>query len=42
MHLYGENIEKSVFQNVLKTNGWNLQGMIKVANPSCYNQKFVP
>ena len=22
MHVYGENIEKSVSENVLKTNGW--------------------
>ena len=28
MHLYGENIEKSFSENLLKTNGWNLQGMI--------------
>ena len=41
MHLYGENIENSVSQNVLKTNGWNLQTMIKVANPFSYNQNFV-
>ena len=42
MHLYGENIENSVSHNVLKTNGWNLQYMIKVANPFSYNQNFVP
>ena len=42
MHVYGENIENSVSQNVLKTNDWNLQYMIKVANPCSYNQKFVP
>ena len=42
VHLYGENIEKSVSHNVLKINGWNLQCMIKVANPFSYNQKFVP
>ena len=29
MHLYGENVEKSFSQNVLKTNGWNLQWVIK-------------
>ena len=34
MHLYGENVEKSFSQNVLKTNGWNLQRMIK-ACPLC-------
>ena len=27
IHLYGENVEKSISQNVLKTNGWNLQCM---------------
>ena len=27
----GENIEKSVSQNVLKTKSWNFQHMIKVA-----------
>ena len=32
MHLYGENIENSVSQNVFKADGWNLQCMIKVAN----------
>ena len=42
MHLYRENIEKSVSQNVLKTNGWNWQCMIKVANPFSYNHNFVP
>ena len=30
MHLSGENVEKSFSQNVLKTNGWNLQWVIKV------------
>ena len=30
MHLYGENVEKSFPQNVLNTNGWNLEWMIKV------------
>ena len=29
MHLYGENFEKSFSQNVLKTDGWNLQNLIK-------------
>ena len=28
--MYGENVEKSFSQKVLKTNGWNLQCMIKV------------
>ena len=32
MHLYGENIEKSFPENLLKTNGWILQGMIKLLN----------
>ena len=30
MHLYGENVEKSFSYNVLKTNDWNLQCVIKV------------
>ena len=30
MHLYGENVQKSFPQNVWKTNGWNLQWVIKV------------
>ena len=38
MHLYGES---SIFQNVLKTIDYNLQCMIKVANPFSYNQTFV-
>ena len=42
MHLYGENIENAVSQNVLKTNGWNLQRMIKVANTFSYVKNFVP
>ena len=42
MHLYGENIENSVSQNVLKTNGWNLQCMIKVVTTFSYNKNFVP
>ena len=41
MHLYVENIENSISQIVLKTKGWNLQCMIKVANPYSYNQNFV-
>ena len=31
-HLYGENVEKSFSQNVLKTNGLNLQYMFEVVN----------
>ena len=42
MHLYGESIENSVSQNVLKTNGWNLQYIITVANPFSYNQHLHP
>ena len=30
IHLYAENVEKSFSENVLKTNGWNLQCMLKV------------
>ena len=30
MYLYGENVKKSFSQNVLNTNGWNLQCMIKL------------
>ena len=29
-------------QKVLKTNGWNLQCMIKVVKGFSYNQNFVP
>ena len=29
IHLYGENVEKSFSQTLLKNNGWNLQCMIK-------------
>ena len=32
MHFYGENVDKSFSQNVLKNNGWNLQCVIKVTN----------
>ena len=28
--MYEENVEKSFSQNILKTNGWNLQCMIKI------------
>ena len=42
MHLYWENVEKSFSQNVLKTNGWNLQCVIKVVKHFSYNQNFVP
>ena len=41
MHLYGENIEKSFFQNVFKTNGWNLQCVIKVVEHFSY-KTFCP
>ena len=30
IHVYGDNVEKSFSENVLKTNGLNLQCMIKV------------
>ena len=33
MHLYGENVEKALSQNVLKTKGWNLQCIFKVIKP---------
>ena len=42
VHLYGENVEKSFSQNVLKINDWNLQWVIKVVNHFSYNQNFVP
>ena len=42
LHLYGENAEKTFSLYVLKTNGRNLQCMIKVVNPFCYNQDCVP
>ena len=42
IHLYGENVEKSFSQIILKTNGWNLQCMIKVVKHFSYNQHFVP
>ena len=42
MHLYEENNENSVSENVFKTNDNNLQYMIKVTNPFSYNQDFVP
>ena len=41
MHLYVEYIENLVSKNIIKTNGWNLQYMVKVANPFSYNQNFV-
>ena len=40
--LYVGNVEKSFSQNVLKTNGWNLQCMIKLVKRFSYNQNFVP
>ena len=42
MYLYGENVEKSFSQNVLKTNGWNLQYVIKEVKRCSYDQNFVP
>ena len=42
IHLYGENVEKSFSQNVLKALGWNLQCRISVVKHFSYNQKFVP
>ena len=36
IHLYGENGEKSFSKYALKTNGWNLQYMIKEVNLSRY------
>ena len=41
LQLYGEKIEKSVSQNVLKTNGWHLQRMIEVVKHFSYNQIIV-
>ena len=40
-HIYGENVEKSFSQNILKTNGWNLQCMMKVVKCFSYNGNFV-
>ena len=37
----GENVEQSFSQNVLKTNGWNLQCMVEVFKLLNYNQNFV-
>ena len=37
-HLYKENVEKSFSQYVLKTNGWNLQCMIKEVKLFSYGQ----
>ena len=42
MHLYRETVEKSFSQNVLKTNGWNLQWVIKVVKHFSYIQNFPP
>ena len=39
MHLYGENVEKSIPQNVLKTNGLNLR-VIEVVKRISYNQMY--
>ena len=41
IHLYGENVEKPLSQNLLKTNGCTLQYMIKVVRLFSYNQNFV-
>ena len=42
IYLSRENVEKPFSQNVLKTNGWNWQCMIKVVKCFSYNQNFVP
>ena len=42
IYYYGENFEKSFSQNVLKTDGLNLQCLIKVVKLIIYNQNFVP
>ena len=42
MHTYGENVKKTLSQNVLKTNGWNLQWVIKIVKHLSYNQHSVP
>ena len=36
------NVEKSFSKNVVKTNGWNLQFMIKVVKLVIYSQNFIP
>ena len=41
IHLYGENVEKSFSQWIIKTNGWNLQHMIKVVKLFSYCQNFL-
>ena len=41
IHLYGENVEKSFSQNILKANGGDLQCMIKVVIVFSYTQNFV-
>ena len=43
-HLYEETVGKSFCQNVLKTNGWNIQSMIKFFFFFffSYNKYFVP
>ena len=40
IHLYGENVEKSFSQWIIKTTGWNLQGMIKLVKLFSYYQNF--
>ena len=42
MHLNRANVENSFSQNAWKTNGWNLQCVIKVVKHLSYNQNFVP
>ena len=39
-HLYVENVEKLLSQNVLKTNGWNLQHVVKEVKLFSYPQNF--
>ena len=42
IHLYGENVKKLFSQTAFKTNGWNLQYLIKVVKYFSYSQNFVP
>ena len=42
IHLYGANIEKAFYQNMLKTKGWYLQYMSKVVTSFSPNQNFIP
>ena len=41
-HLYGENVEQIIYQNILKTYGWNLQCLIRIAKPFSYSKKMFP